>query len=68
MLSAIVPESLWEFTGDELKDAIKSFSELIGKGGFGCVYKGELGHVPIAIKVISPVSEFTMSCMIYYTA
>ena len=34
----------------------KDFSELIGRGSFGTVYKGVVGHTEVAVKVIDPVS------------
>lgn len=41
------------FSYDELKDATKNFSDVIGKGGFGVVYKGNLkdGRV-VAVKCL----------------
>lgn len=41
------------FSYDELKDATKNFSDVIGKGGFGVVYKGNLkdGRV-VAVKYL----------------
>ena len=45
-----------EFSEQELETATKSFSELLGNGSFGSVYKGMLQHTHIAVKVMKPVS------------
>ena len=29
---------------------------VVGRGAFGCVYKGVCDHTPVAVKVIDPVS------------
>ncbi|KAG2701629.1 hypothetical protein I3843_06G050500 [Carya illinoinensis] len=45
------------FTYAELKAATKDFSNLIGKGGFGDVYKGELpDHRVVAVKCLKHVA------------
>ena len=54
--SHYTPDTPREFSEEEVCDATNSFSEVIGKGPFGCVYKGECGHIPIAVKVINPVN------------
>ena len=43
----------------EIEEATNQFScnKKIGKGGFGVVYRGMLHHVPVAIKVLSDVSQ-----------
>ena len=34
----------------------KAFSEMVGRGSFGIVYKGEVGLTKVAVKLIDPVS------------
>jgi serine/threonine protein kinase len=43
--------------GDALKDATDNFSSVIGRGGFGVVYKGKYHHVDVAIKILNKVSS-----------
>ena len=38
----------------------KAFSEMVGRGSFGTVYKGEVGHTKVAVKLIDPVSVCLM--------
>lgn len=47
-----------EFPEEELKCATKNFCamNMIGKGGFGKVYKGLLRGTPVAVKVLSKVT------------
>ena len=46
------------FTFQEIVTATKNFSTIIGKGGFGFVYKGTLANgVLVAVKVLSDVSQ-----------
>ena len=33
----------------------QSFSELVGKGSFGRVYRGLLQHISVAVRVLDPV-------------
>ena len=47
--------SLRNFSEEELDFATRSFSQLVGKGSFGCVYKGVMQHIPVAVKVMDPV-------------
>lgn len=46
------------FTHDELKCATENFtnSRLIGKGGFGKVFRGIIRHTNVAIKLLTKVS------------
>ena len=44
---------LREFSGE---DVTKAFSEMVGRGSFGTVYKGEIGLTKVAVKLIDPVS------------
>ena len=46
---------LREFTAEEIGAMTVQFSEVVGRGPFGCVYKGTLGHTAVAVKVIDPV-------------
>lgn len=43
-------------TREEIQVATDSFSEskIIGEGGYGIVYKGNLDHTPVAIKALHP--------------
>ena len=38
----------------------KAFSEMVGRGSFGIVYKGEVGLTKVAVKLIDPVSVCSM--------
>ena len=42
-----------EFSAAELEKATNGFSNVIGKGGFGIVYKGVYDHSHIAVKVLT---------------
>ena len=46
------------FSFDDLSKVTNNFSKerLIGKGGFGKVYRGKLRHADVAVKVLNPVS------------
>ena len=48
------------FSFDDLSSVTNNFSKdkIIGKGGFGKVYRGRLRHSEVAIKVLNTVSEF----------
>lgn len=41
--------------GDALKVATDNFSNVIGRGGFGVVYRGSYHHVDVAVKVLNKV-------------
>ena len=41
--------------GDALKVATDNFSNAIGHGGFGVVYRGSYHHVDVAVKVLNKV-------------
>lgn len=45
-----------KYTIEEIEEATKFFSNSlkIGEGGYGPVYRSELDHTPVAIKVLKP--------------
>ncbi|XP_038889298.1 U-box domain-containing protein 34-like [Benincasa hispida] len=45
-----------KYTIEEIETATKGFSDAlkIGEGGYGPVFRGELDHTPVAIKVLRP--------------
>lgn len=45
-----------QYTLDEIENATKNFSlsMKIGEGGYGPVFKGQLGHTHVAIKILRP--------------
>ena len=51
---------LREFNGEDVGMITKAFSEMVGRGSFGTVYKGEVGHTKVAVKLIDPVSVCSM--------
>lgn len=54
----VLSDQCMEFFADELSKATRSFnrSTVIGRGGYGTVYKGELRHQTVAIKVLTQVA------------
>ncbi|CAL5051224.1 unnamed protein product [Urochloa decumbens] len=54
MLSVLTTAMHCEFSSSELECATENFSSLlkIGEGGFGCVYRGLLRNMTVAIKVL----------------
>ena len=51
-----LPSWVREFTDLEITEATSDLSTLIGKGGFGRVYRGTYHGTDIAVKVLSEVS------------
>ena len=47
---------LLELSAEELRKATQNYSNLLGSGGFGNVYKGYLRSTFVAVKVLSQVS------------
>lgn len=58
MLSVLTTSMHCEFSSSELECATENFSSSlkIGEGGFGCVFRGILRNMPVAIKVLKPDS------------
>ncbi|OEL31556.1 U-box domain-containing protein 33 [Dichanthelium oligosanthes] len=58
MLSVLTTAMHSEFSSSELERATENFSSSlkIGEGGFGCVYRGILRNMIVAIKVLKPES------------
>jgi serine/threonine protein kinase len=54
-----VPGMPTKFSFQSLKVATKDFSSKIGEGGFGSVFKGELGDELVAVKHLHPASQGT---------
>ena len=42
----------------------KASSNLIGMGGYGCVYKGNLRHTSVAIKFLTKVTNLSLIVII----
>lgn len=51
-----IPEHVDQFTTSQIRKATRRLSSknLIGQGGYGPVYKGNLGGMPVAIKILKP--------------
>ncbi|KAA8536751.1 hypothetical protein F0562_029229 [Nyssa sinensis] len=45
-----------QFTYSEVLNITSNFQRVIGKGGFGIVYHGYIGHTQVAVKMLSPSS------------
>ena len=45
-----------QFTYSELQNITNNFERILGKGGFGTVYHGNIGNTQVAVKMISPSS------------
>lgn len=66
MFDVTIAQSM-EFFASELASATRNYarSTVIGKGGFGTVYKGYLRHSHVAIKVLSKVITCSILCKYY---
>lgn len=55
---------MMEFGAKKLAEATKNYcrTTILGKGGYGTVYKGTLRYCPVAVKVLSPVSVICVGC------
>ena len=69
------PEHVDQFTMSQIRKGTSRFNSknLIGQGGYGPVYKGNLGGMPVAIKLLRPrgtqgfpeyLQEVTLNLMI----
>ena len=52
---ATFSDNVREFKAIELEKSTERFSTLIGKGGFGQVFRGIFHHLPIAVKLLNRV-------------
>jgi hypothetical protein len=53
--SPVAHSQLREFSAEEVGVMTKQFSDMVGRGSFGTVYKGEIeGHTQVAVKLIDP--------------
>lgn len=55
------------FRDSELLDATeqKSKDNLLGRGGYGCVYKGVIHHTTVAVKFLNEVSSVKSCCKLH---
>lgn len=55
----LLPGDAMIFSLDDLSKMSDNFSKqrMIGKGGFGRVFRGKLRHLEVAVKVLNTVSE-----------
>ena len=44
------------FTYSEIQRITKNFEKIVGKGGFGTVYHGNIGDTQVAVKMLSATS------------
>ena len=52
----------------DLKDITNDFSDVIGHGGFGVVYKERYRHVDVAVKMLNKVmSRLLIIISVYFT-
>ena len=57
MLCFYLCAGLHEFSAAEITSSTAEFSKLVGKGGFGSVYKGTYQHLAVAVKVLNAVKQ-----------
>ncbi|OEL25522.1 G-type lectin S-receptor-like serine/threonine-protein kinase SD2-5 [Dichanthelium oligosanthes] len=52
-----VPGMTTRFTFEQLKGATEQFSKLLGKGGFGSVFEGQIGEQRVAVKQLDRAGQ-----------